>query len=60
MAINNARTVVFMVSGDSKAEILNQVLSQSGESFFYPSQLIKPVSGQLIVLIDKAAVRAIS
>jgi len=60
MAINNARTVVFMVSGDSKAEILNQVLNQSGDPFLCPSQLIKPDSEQLIFLIDKNAARAIS
>jgi len=58
--INNSRTVIFLVSGDSKAEILNQVLNQSGDSVLYPCQLIKPESGRLIFLIDKPAAKAIS
>jgi len=53
--INNARTVIFLISGDLKAEILNQILNQTGDPFHYPSQLIKPISGKLIFIIDHAA-----
>lgn len=53
--INNARIVIFLISGNSKAEILSKVLNQSGDPFFYPSRLIRPISRNLIFLIDHAA-----
>jgi len=53
--LNNAAAVVFLVSGQDKAATLKEILEgkQSGE--LYPSKLIKPVNGELIWMIDRAA-----
>jgi 6-phosphogluconolactonase len=51
--LNNARAIVFLVTGEAKAEILKEVL-QGGPSQF-PAQAIQPASGELIWLTDRAA-----
>jgi len=52
-ALNNAATVVFLVSGRTKAEILKNVLDDSEAR--YPAQLINPASGRLFWLVDRDA-----
>lgn len=54
-AINHAAHIAFLVTGESKAERLAEVLSGENVSEPLPSQLIKPVNGSLEWLIDKAA-----
>jgi 6-phosphogluconolactonase len=58
--LNNAATVVFLVSGQDKASTLKEVLEgrQSGELF--PSKLIKPVNGELIWMVDRAAAQQLA
>jgi 6-phosphogluconolactonase len=51
--INHARTVVFLVSGRRKAGILGRTLERRQSR--YPAQLVKPRSGRLIWMVDKAA-----
>jgi len=51
--INLARVVVFLVSGKSKAGILQQV--RTGPPGRFPAQLINPPGGKLYWLVDKAA-----
>jgi len=51
--LNNAATIVFLVSGSEKADILSQVLD--GPRSQFPAQLINPVNGQLTWLVDRAA-----
>ena len=53
--INRARLVAFMVSGDSKASVLKEVLAGPSDPFRLPAQLIRPESGELVWLADKAA-----
>ncbi len=53
--INEGKNVIFLVSGDSKANILKEVLEQPEKQ--YPSQSIKPRSGNLDWYVDQAAVR---
>jgi 6-phosphogluconolactonase len=53
--INRARLVVFLVSGNSKASILKEVIAGPSDPFRLPAQLIRPVSGGLIWLADRAA-----
>ena len=53
--INRARLVVFLVSGDSKAPALKEVLSEPVDPFRLPAQLVRPRTGELIWLADKAA-----
>lgn len=52
-AINAARCVIFLVSGADKAEILREVLDS--ENLRYPAQLIHPVMGKLVWIVDAAA-----
>lgn len=52
---NQARMIVFMVTGDKKAEILAKVLSDRYNPEDYPAQRIDPKDGQLIWLVDDAS-----
>lgn len=53
--INMANTVVFLVSGASKADTLREVVNGPYQPDIYPAQFIDPESGQLIWMVDKAA-----
>jgi 6-phosphogluconolactonase len=50
--LNNGATVVFLVSGAEKAEIVKEVLEGEDK---YPAQAVKPVQGELIWMLDKDA-----
>lgn len=52
--LNQARCVLFLVSGESKRTALAQVLAEEGDPLAYPSRLIRP-QGELIWLLDQAA-----
>jgi 6-phosphogluconolactonase len=52
-AINSARQVFFLVTGQAKAEIVRAVLE--GPPGSLPAQQIQPTAGQLTWLLDKAA-----
>lgn len=58
--INQARAVVFLVGGADKAATLKAVLQGEYQPDLYPSQLIQPVSGHVIWLVDEAAYVAIN
>jgi 6-phosphogluconolactonase len=53
--LNNARHIIFMVTGDKKADRLNQVLNGDYQPDTLPSQIIKPEHGQLLWYTDQAA-----
>lgn len=53
--INNARNIIFMVVGDSKAETLAAVLEGPANTSTYPSQAVRPNDGTLVWLLDQAA-----
>lgn len=53
--INQAREVLFLVTGGAKARTLREVLSPPGTSIRFPAQLVNPVRGQLRWLVDEAA-----
>lgn len=55
VVFNQARVVVFMASGEKKAETLAEVLSDRYNPAQYPAQRIDPKDGQLIWLVDDAA-----
>jgi 6-phosphogluconolactonase len=55
--INNARNVTFVVAGEDKAITLKNVLEGEFQPDLYPSQLIRPVNGTLLFLVDEAAAR---
>ncbi len=54
--INNAQYVVFLISGISKAQKVNEIFKFPKESFEkYPSARVNPVDGQLIFFLDEEA-----
>jgi 6-phosphogluconolactonase len=53
--INHARSVFFLVAGEDKASVLNEVLTGTLDPVRLPSQLIWPSSGILTLILDQAA-----
>ena len=53
--VNAAKCIAFLVSGDSKANALNNVLHKKYDPLTYPSQIIKPTNGELHWFVDEAA-----
>lgn len=58
--LNNAKSTVFLVTGASKAEILNEVITAKTNPDLYPAQAISPTNGAVSWLVDKAAARLCS
>lgn len=52
---NLAGMVIFMVTGEKKADTLAEVLSDSYNPARYPAQRINPKNGELIWLVDEEA-----
>ena len=55
--LNNAACVMFLVSGEEKAETLRAVLQGGGQPDRFPAQLIRPSRGRLLWILDRAAAR---
>ena len=53
--INHARSVFFLIAGQDKAHVLHEVLQGPYHPEKMPSQLIRPESGNLLFLLDRAA-----
>ena len=53
--LNNADSIMFIVSGQEKAAIFKEVIEGKKKSALLPAQLIKPKHGNLLWLLDKAA-----
>jgi 6-phosphogluconolactonase len=53
--INRAKQIVVLTFGENKAQALNEVLHGVYNPEKYPTQLIKPLAGELLFLTDKAA-----
>jgi len=53
--VNHAAQIVFLVNGSGKAEALHEVLKDAYNPELYPSQIIKPVTGELHWFVDEAA-----
>ena len=53
--LNAARCVVFLVTGEEKAETLHAVLEGTHDPERLPAQLIAPGDGDLLWLVDRAA-----
>jgi 6-phosphogluconolactonase len=53
--INNARQVVFMVTGVNKADVFQDIWNKIGSYERYPASYIKPANGKLMWLLDEAA-----
>jgi len=57
--INAAASVLFLVSGENKAEALRRVLEMTSESDL-PAARVAPVAGELLWLVDEAAASRLS
>jgi 6-phosphogluconolactonase len=55
--LNNAASIIFLVSGEDKAEMLEMVLEGEGRSKRFPAQMIQPVNRKLMWFIDRAAAK---
>ncbi|MBA3632086.1 MAG: 6-phosphogluconolactonase [Acidobacteria bacterium] len=53
--INNSLNIIFLIGGASKAETLQQVLEGEFQPEKFPSQAVKPRSGNLFWLVDEQA-----
>lgn len=53
--INHAANVVFLISGESKASVLREVLEGERQPHRWPSQLIQPLEGKLLFIVDRPA-----
>jgi 6-phosphogluconolactonase len=54
--INHSRNILFLVTGNNKAEILKTILDGPYQPENYPAQLIDPVDGDLFLYADRAAI----
>lgn len=50
--LNNAKICVFVATGESKAQVIREILEDKKP---YPAGLVQPHSGKLIWLMDKEA-----
>ncbi len=55
--LNNAEDIIFLVSGEEKAETLREVLQGARQTDRLPSQLIQPTHGKLLWLVEQSAAR---
>jgi len=55
--INNAANVVFLVSGEDKAEAVQRVIEGEHDPDEYPAQNVDPEDGRVIWMLDEAAGR---
>ena len=53
--INNAKVVVFLVTGQGKAEKIDEIINKRGDYLQYPANLVNPESGNLIWFLDEDA-----
>jgi 6-phosphogluconolactonase len=53
--LNEGKVLAFLVAGGSKAAVLREVREGPYDPKRLPSQLIKPTSGELIWMVDRAA-----
>ncbi|MFI5342131.1 MAG: 6-phosphogluconolactonase [Candidatus Methylomirabilales bacterium] len=53
--LNNAAHVIFLVSGEAKAETLRAVLQGAYQPDRFPAQVVRPVDGHLLWMVDPAA-----
>src|SRR5271156_4098053 len=53
--INQGREVAFLIEGSGKTQVLHDVFLGPYQPETHPSQLIRPASGQLTLLLDSAA-----
>jgi 6-phosphogluconolactonase len=56
--INNARHIIFLVSGDNKAKTIKEILEDRKSTL--PAALVKPQNGALFLVMDQGAASLLS
>lgn len=56
--LNNGKSVVFLVTGASKARVLRALMNTDPNPDLYPTQAVRPIRGELLWLVDQAAAAA--
>lgn len=54
-AINAARSIVFLVTGEEKAGAVAAVLAERGDDTAWPARRVRPADGEVVWLFDEAA-----
>ena len=57
--INNARSVAFLVTGESKTERVKEIIDEEPNAAYYPASLVKPIEGTLHWFLDASAANLI-
>ena len=57
--LNTAETIMFLVTGSSKASVLHRVLEDRETAAHLPASQIRPATGRLIWYVDRAAASAL-
>ena len=55
--INNAKEVVFLVTGENKAQKVFEIIERKGNYSAYPASLVEPISGRLNWFLDTEAAK---
>ena len=50
--LNSAKNIIFMISGKNKAAVIEKIINRSKD---YPAAKVRPVNGELIWMLDRAA-----
>lgn len=58
--INQAKTIVFLVTGDPKAEMVARIIEKQENRDKLPAAMVKPGKGELIWLLDAQAANKLS
>ncbi|QLG43924.1 6-phosphogluconolactonase [Costertonia aggregata] len=58
--INNAKSVVFLVTGASKASKITEIIGRQKDFEKYPATLVRPTSGRLLWFLDDSAAKGIA
>lgn len=57
--INHAACILFLVSGQDKAEVLERIFEHPDERPALPAQTIRPTAGEMLWLVDEPAGRSL-
>ena len=55
--INNSKNIYFLVSGNGKSGVVNDIINGNEKAKLYPANYIKPVFGELFWILDKNVVK---
>lgn len=53
--INRAANIAFLVTGESKAEKVGEIIDKKDDFKMYPANLVDPINGNLLWFLDEAA-----